>query len=198
MWDENYDRPDYLFGTEPNAFLKRSASYFRAGQTALAIADGEGRNGVWLARQGLKVTSMDLSAVGLEKARRLAERHNVTLDLVQGDVTTWDWPKDQFDIVVAIFVQFAAPPLRDEMFVRMREAARPGGLILVEGYRPAQILNGTGGPSQIDQLYTANLLRTAFADCEILLLEDYDADLDEGERHKGPSALIDLIARRPA
>ena len=98
--------------------------------------------------------------------------------------------------MVAIFVQFADPPMRSFMFERMASALKPGGLVLVEGYTPKQLEFGTGGPKQVDQLYTEELLRGAFAGMEIVELRQYEAELNEGSRHQGPSAVIDLVAAK--
>lgn len=197
FWDERYQGEAYLFGETPNAFLARQAHRLTPGQTALAVADGEGRNGVWLAEQGLSVLSVDGSAVAQAKAARLAVARGVSLDLRQVDLAAWDWPVPQFDIVAAIFIQFAGPELRTEMFENMKRALKPGGLILLEGYRPEQIAYGTGGPRTPENLYTEQMLREAFADFEILELVAYDAAIEEGAGHSGQSALIDLIARKP-
>ena len=111
-------------------------------------------------------------------------------------VYEWRWPQSQFDLVVAIFVQFADPAMRRFMFERMIGALRPGGLALVEGYTPAQLKYATGGPREVDQLYTEDVLREAFGALEILELRAYEAELDEGTRHSGMSAVIDLVARK--
>ena len=198
QWDERFAGADYWFGTEPNAFLAAQAHRLKPGQKALAIADGEGRNGVWLARQGLEVTSVDLSPEGVTKARRLAERSGVTLEIVCADLEQWEWGAPRFDVVVGIFFQFAAPKFRELLFHQMADVLKPGGLLLIEGYRPEQLAYGTGGPRQIENLYTADMLRAAFAGFEILELAEYDAELHEGTRHHGMSALIDLVARKPA
>lgn len=161
------------------------------------MADGEGRNGVWLAQQGLSVLSIDNSAVALAKARRLADERGVALTIEQADLETWSWPEGAFDLVVAIFIQFARPELRARIFANLRRALKPGGLLLLEGYRPEQIAYGTGGPRVAENLYTEPMLRSAFADLEILELRAYDAPIHEGEGHEGMSALIDLVARRP-
>ncbi|MDO8901216.1 MAG: class I SAM-dependent methyltransferase [Phenylobacterium sp.] len=198
FWDERYQGETYLFGEAPNAFLARQAHRLAPGQSALAVADGEGRNGVWLAQQGLSVLSVDGSAVAQVKAARLAASRGVSLDLQQVDLAAWPWPQGQFDLVAAIFIQFAGPELRTEIFENMKRALKPGGLILLEGYRPEQIAYGTGGPRTPENLYTEEMLREAFADVEILELAAYDAAIEEGAGHSGPSALIDLVARKPA
>ena len=196
-WNSRYAGEGYLFGTEPNRFLASQRDRLPRRGCALAIADGEGRNGVWLARQGLQVTSVEFAPAAIAKARRLAERYGVTLDLVQADLATWDWGAPRFDVVVGIFVQFAGPALRAVLFRRMRDVLLPGGLLLIEGYTPAQLRHGTGGPSEVENLYTEALLREAFAGMEILHLAEYEAELDEGTHHVGVSAVIDLVARKP-
>ena len=195
-WNARFAAEEYIFGTEPNAFLAAQAPRLRPGMRALSIADGEGRNGVWLARQGLAVTSVDFSPPAQDKARRLAARHGVPLDLVLADLETWDWGPPRFDLVVNIFYQFAEGEERDRMFRHMRDVLRPGGLLMMQAYTPAQLNHRTGGPRDPSHLYTAPQLRAGFADMEILHLAEYEAELDEGPRHKGISAVVDLVARK--
>jgi SAM-dependent methyltransferase len=194
FWESRYAEPDYIFGTAPNAFLHAQAHRLTRGLSALAVADGEGRNGVWLAEQGLDVTSIDFSPRALAKARALAESRGVRLRIEQADVGNWTWPDAAFDVVVAIFIQFADPLTRERIFAGMKRALKPGGLLLLEGYRPEQLRYGTGGPPQIAHLYTRALLEQAFADLTILELREHDSVLQEGARHHGMSALIDLVA----
>lgn len=196
-WDERYGREDYLFGEQPNAFLARQKHRLASRRRALAVADGEGRNGVWLAEQGLEVVSLDGSRVAQDKARRLAERRGVPLTLELADLSSWRWPEREFDVVAAIFIQFASPELRAGLFEGMRRALRPGGLLLLEGYRPEQLAYGTGGPPAIENLYTPTMLREAFSGMQILELSAYDSIVAEGTGHAGMSALIDLVARQP-
>ena len=195
-WNERYRAPDYIFGTGPNAFLAANAPRLRAGQQALSIADGEGRNSVWLAEQGLEVTAFDFSPIGVDKARKLAASRGMKVRYEVSSVYEWSWPTAAFDVVVAIFVQFADPPMRKFMFERMAQSLRPGGLLLIEGYTPKQLQYGTGGPKQVDQLYTRELLLAEFAGCEVLEMREYEAELDEGSRHRGMSAVIDFVARK--
>jgi SAM-dependent methyltransferase len=196
-WDQRYQGETYLFGEEPNAFLASQSTRLRRGWKALAIADGEGRNGVWLAERGLDVHSIDASAVAQEKARRLAELRGVGLRLEQVDLAEWTFPENTYDLIAAIFIQFAGPELREKLFEGMVRALNPGGLLLLQGYRPEQIAYGTGGPPTPENLYTEPMLRKAFGTLEILRLESHDDVIKEGEGHNGMSALIDLVARRP-
>jgi cyclopropane fatty-acyl-phospholipid synthase-like methyltransferase len=195
-WDQRYAGEEYLFGEAPNRFLAAQSSRLLKGQSALAIADGEGRNGVWLAEQGLRVLSVDYSAVGQEKARRLAVKRGVQIDIELADLSSWKFPASRFDVVAAIFFQFAGPSLRAEIFEGIKRSLKPGGLLFLEGYSPKQLEYRTGGPSAVENLYTEPMLREAFSDLEILELNQYEAVMEEGSRHKGMSALIDLVARK--
>lgn len=196
-WDGHYATAEYIFGTEPNAFLASQRALFRAGQRALAVADGEGRNGVWLASLGLEVVSVDFSAPAVEKARRLAKARGVTLEAHVADVLVWDWPRQAFDVVVAIFVQFVGPEHRPRFFQNMKDALVSGGHLVLQGYTPKQLEYGTGGPSAVENLYTEDMLRQAFGDMEILHLESHEDFIAEGCKHYGMSALVDLVARKP-
>lgn len=195
-WQQRFAAPGYLFGTEPNMFLKAHAHLLRKGQKALAIADGEGRNGVFLAEQGLDVLSVDFSPLAQEKARKLAQERGVALRIEQADIINWDWPEATFDVVAAIFFQFALPPERDKIFAGIKKTLKPGGLLLLEGYGPKQLEYKTGGPSDLARLYTPELLRQAFGDFSSIEVREYDAELCEGTRHSGMSALVDLVGRK--
>ena len=165
--------------------------------TVLAVADGEGRNGVWMAEQGCEVWSVDAAPAGSERARELAAERGVTLHVVTHDIMEWDWKAQQFDVVVGIFFQFANPKMRTAIFAGMQQATKPGGLLLLEGYGLKQLEYKTGGPSDADNLYTIPIVREAFGAMQIEVLEEYDASLSEGARHQGMSALVDLVATRP-
>jgi SAM-dependent methyltransferase len=195
-WQARFAGDDYRFGTEPNAFLKSHAHLLREGAAALAIADGEGRNGVFLAERGLDVLSIDFSPNAQVKARKLARERGVALRVEQADIIQWAWPEAAFDVVAAIFFQFAAPPQRDKIFSGIRRSLKPGGLLLLEGYRPKQLEYKTGGPSQVENLYTSELLEKSFAGFASLDIREYDAEIHEGAGHGGISALIDLVGRK--
>ena len=195
-WNERFGAEEYIFGTAPNAFLAAHKPLLPVRGRALCVADGEGRNSVWLAEQGLEVTAFDFSPVGVAKARRLAAERGVRVHYDVASVYDWHWPQGMFDVVAAIFVQFADPAMRAFMFERMVAALAPDGLVLLQGYSPKQLEYRTGGPSQVENLYTAPILREAFGALEILELVEYEADVTEGTRHSGRSALIDLVARK--
>lgn len=198
FWDQRFAAPEYIFGTEPNRFLASHADRFRPGDEVLDVACGEGRNSVWLARRGCRVTGIDISPLALEKARRLAEDHAVTVDWQQGDIRTVDWAGARFDAIVCIFIQFAAPEDRDRLFDGFRDALKPGGIVVLQGYTARQLEYRTGGPGDLAHLYSRDMLQAAFSAFDVQLLEEHDEVLSEGTKHVGRSALVDLIARRQA
>ena len=195
-WQQRFSAPGYLFGTAPNAFLKSCVPLLRKGEHALAIADGEGRNGVYLAEQGLDVLSVDFSPVAQDKARKLAKERGVTLRVEQADIINWDWPEAAFDVVAAIFFQFVNPAERDKIFAGIKKTLKPGGLLLLQGYGRKQIENKTGGPSDVTRLYTREMLEDTFADFASLDVREHDSVIQEGAGHGGMSALIDLVGRK--
>ena len=196
MWDKRYAEPGYLFGTEPALFLTREAGVLPQAVRVLCLADGEGRNSVWLAGLGHQVTAMEASPVALAKARALATARDVTVDFQQSNIEDWDWHR-QFDAVVGVFIQFAPPQTRSAIHAGIAQAVVPGGLVMLHGYAPRQISYGTGGPSRAENMYELSGLAADFPDWVVLRATDYDADLAEGSRHVGKSALIDFIARKP-
>ena len=195
-WNQRFAADGYLFGTEPNAWLREHAGAWQPGQRVLCVADGEGRNSVWLARRGLQVDAFDIAAVGVAKARRLAAEQGVTVDYQVADCDGYAWPEAHYDGVAAIFVQFADPALRERLFARMRSSLKPGGTLLLQGYTPKQLEYRTGGPPLLSHLYTAQMLREAFAALDIVELREYEAEVHEGSGHSGRSALIGMVARR--
>jgi cyclopropane fatty-acyl-phospholipid synthase-like methyltransferase len=194
-WETRFRGPDYAFGKEPNAFLKAQAPLLRGRRTALSVADGEGRNGVWLAEQGLDVLTIDFSPAALEKAQALAAERGVKLRTEVADVTTWRWPKNAFDVVAAIFI-FVGPRERDAFFTNLKNTLAPGGLLLIQGYRPKQLEYRTGGPPDAARMYTRDILQAGFGDMAKLDIREHDSTISEGSSHVGMSALIDLVATK--
>ncbi len=196
FWDSRYAEPGYAYGTEPNAFLVSQKHYLKPGMKALAVADGEGRNGVWLAQQGLDVLSVDASEVGLRKTQELAADRDVTIRTEKVDLTTWQWPERKYDVVAAIYVHFPSE-VRARLHRRMFETLKPSGVLILEAFTPAQLDYKSGGPPVAEMLYTADMLRIDFAGGEILLIEELVTELAEGKYHRGPGAVVRLVLRRP-
>jgi SAM-dependent methyltransferase len=195
-WEGRFAQPGYWFGKEPNAFLKSQAHLLKPGWKALSLADGEGRNGVFLAGRGLDVLALDFSPLAIEKAQALAKERGVKLRVEQADLTTWKWPTAAFDVIAGIFFQFTTPEQRGRVFAGIKQALKPGGLLLIQGYRPEQLNYKTGGPPQAERLYTRKLLEDAFGDFASLEIREHDSVINEGSGHVGMSALIDLVGRK--
>ena len=196
-WDARFSSDEYIFGTEPNVWLAQHADLFKPGMRVLAVADGEGRNSVWMAQQGLQVDAFDISPVGIEKAKKLAQQQGVEVNFSIHGVEDYPWTTGDYDAVVAIFIQFADPDTRATLFKRMKSALKPDGVILLQGYTPKQLEYKTGGPPNLSHLYTEELLQNAFGDLDVSELTSYEQVLTEGTQHHGQSALIGLVARRP-
>jgi SAM-dependent methyltransferase len=195
-WEARYSVPDYIFGKEPNYFLAKSKHLLPKSGRALAVADGEGRNSVWLAEQGFDVHAIDFSPAGQHKARALARERgvNVTFELV--DAHTWAYPEAAYDVVCEIFTQFSSPAERALKWAGMRKALKPGGLLIIQGYTPKQLACGTGGPKELDQMYTKPMLEKAFAGFQDMVVTEEELEMNEGTRHSGMSAVIGLTCRK--
>jgi ubiquinone/menaquinone biosynthesis C-methylase UbiE len=194
QWENRFATPGYVFGTEPNHFLAAVTSMLPAKGRALSVADGEARNGVWLAEHGLDVVSLDFSPSAQEKGRQLARERGVQVEFVLADVHTWPYPDRAFDVVVEIFAQFSAPAERALKWAGMRRALKPGGLLIVQGYTPKQLEYATGGPGKLEHLYTREMLETAFAGFKDMRFVEEELEMHEGARHNGMSAVIGLTA----
>jgi SAM-dependent methyltransferase len=201
FWDERYRDDVFVYGESPNEYLAAQRGRFRPGMRALVPGDGEGRNGVWLAEQGLAdVVTVDLSAAGVEKANRLAAKRGVRIDAIQADLATWAWPTDAFDVVAAIFLHLP-PDLRRPIHRNMLRALRPGGLLVIEAYRPEQVqyrekLGSRGGPPDGEMMFSEAMLREDFAGAEVIELSSGDVDLKEGANHFGLGAVVHGVFRR--
>jgi SAM-dependent methyltransferase len=195
-WQSRFDTPQYIFGTAPNYFLASCKKLLPASGKVLAVADGEGRNGVWLAEQGFDVVSIDFSEAAQAKAAALAKERGAKIELIHADVHAWDYPPDAFDVVVEIFTQFSAPAERAQKWAGMRKALKPGGPLIIQGYTPKQLQYGTGGPKEIENLYTRALLEQAFGDFRDVIIVEEELEMHEGAAHGGMSAVINFTGRK--
>jgi SAM-dependent methyltransferase len=195
-WEERFSIGEYLFGEGPNAYLASKAPLLARGSRALSIADGEGRNSVWLAEQGLRVDAFDFSPTGVKKARRLARNRGVRVNFNVSEMFQWDWAPSTYDLVAAIFIQFLTPPERDRLLSLVKRTLTPGGLFILQGYSLEQLNYGTGGPPEPDQLYTETMIREALQDMDIHEVLTYDEQIKEGTAHAGMSALMGVLARK--
>jgi SAM-dependent methyltransferase len=195
-WQDRFSVADYIFGREPSYFLASCRALLPNGGKALAVADGEGRNGVWLAEQGLNVTSIDFSPIAQAKAVALAKERGIDVSFKLADIHRWDYPEAAFDVVAEIFTQFSTPDERTRKWDGMRRALKPGGLLIIQGYTPKQLHYGTGGPKEVENLYTRDMLLAAFGDLRDVQIVEEERELHEGAAHGGMSAVIGLTARK--
>jgi len=198
MWDERYRGDDYAYGLDPNAFLAAETAERVSGLKALVPGDGEGRNGVWLGRQGYQVDTLDLSEHGVAKALKLAATHGVKVNALLADALAWDWPRAHYDLVALVYLHLAAPD-RKRLHALALAALKPGGRIVLEAYRPEQIerqkAGERGGPRDVGLLYSVEDLRQDFAGRELLELGEFDAELHEGALHVGQGAVVRAVVR---
>ncbi|MDF0535790.1 class I SAM-dependent methyltransferase [Shewanella sp. A32] len=194
MWDDVYSAEQYVYGSEPNEFLLAHSSDLPQGRV-LCIGDGEGRNSVYLARQGYQVTAVDLSAVGIAKAKKLAARYGVSVDYIQADLAQFSFGENQWDAIVSIFCHLPAP-LRKRVHQQVIDGLKPGGVFLLEGYTPRQLQFGTGGPKAVEMLLDKDEVASELAALNMLHLQALDRQVIEGVKHTGTGAVLQLLAQK--
>lgn len=199
MWNEKFDRPDHLYGVEPNDFLRESSDGLPANGRVISLGEGEGRNATFLAQKGFAVTALDSSSVGLEKTKRLAETSGVSVETKLADLATCDLGDGAWDGVVVIFCHLPRA-LRQEVWSKIATSLRPGGVLLMELYTPKQLEatkagRSVGGPKDLDLLVTADEVRKAFPQMEFQVLREVERDIHEGEGHKGPSHTVQVLGK---
>ena len=195
MWEQRYDVDHYHYGTDPNEFLVASVELLPGGST-LCLAEGEGRNAVFLAGTGREVHSVDLTEAGVAKTLRLAEQRGVQVAAVVGDLAVFDLGSNRWDVMVSIFAHMP-PRVRRDLHSRVVGALKPGGVYLLEAYTPAQIGRGTGGPSVAEMTMTLDGLREELSGLELLHGEELDREVIEGAGHTGVGSVVQVIARKP-
>ncbi|MGE9290171.1 MAG: SAM-dependent methyltransferase [Puniceicoccales bacterium] len=193
MWDQRYAQDDFVYGTEPNSFLAENASKLTG--PVLSIAEGEGRNAVFLASRGLDVLGVDRSSVGLEKAQKLAKERGVSIRTKGVDLADFDPGENSFGAVVSISAHLPSS-VRSRLYPLIERALKPGGIILLEAYSPAQISRDTGGPKDPDMLMTCEDLERSFLRCEPILSQEIEREIVEGKFHSGLASVVQYIARK--
>ncbi len=196
-WDERYGGAEYFYGTLPNDFLRERAATIPAGGAVLCLGEGEGRNAVFLAQSGYRVTALDQSAVGLGKAARLAAEHGVKIDTVVADLGGHRLDIARWDGIVSIWCHLPAA-LRAAVHRQVVDALKPRGVFLLEAYTPKQLEYGTGGPKSVDLLPTLAELRVELAGLEFLRAVELERTVAEGRGHSGLSAVVQIVARKAA
>jgi len=195
MWDERFSQPEPVYGHQPNSYLRAQVTRLKPDIKILVPGDGYGRNGIWLAQQGFRVHTVDLSPVGVERAQKAASDARVAMTIECADLSTWNWPVARFDAAACIFLHLP-PEVRASVHWNVLEALKPGGLLIFEAFTPGQLRHSSGGPKQVELLYTADILRQDFRGAQALELEETEIQLDEGRMHRGPAAVVRAVFRK--
>ena len=197
FWNERYREEGYVYGKAPNAFLEEALQYVPRHGRVLCLGDGEGRNGVYLAKQGLAVTSVDLSEKGKLKAENLARQEGVALTYIVGDLASYDIGQNAWDGIVSIFCHLPSA-LRRKVHAGCVRGLRAGGVFVLESYAPEQLKFDTGGPKDVDMLLDADTARTELLGLDFILCQTKVRTVIEGEFHTGQAAVTQVVARKPA
>lgn len=194
MWDERYSAEEYAYGTAPNEFLAEQFGCIPKGKV-LSLAEGEGRNAVFLAKQGYTVTAVDASQVGLNKARKLAEENQVVVEFVHADLADYDLGENKWDGIVSIFSPLPSS-LRKELYKKVIVALKPNGVFLLEAYTPNQLKHGTGGGNSVDVMQSEQSLRLELAGLKFKHLAELERNVVEGLYHTGNGSVVQAIAMK--
>ena len=195
MWDQRYDQTEFVYGTNPNDFLKDSYLYIPKGGKVLCLAEGEGRNAVFIAMQGYQVTAVDQSKVGLEKAKKLAEENGVEIETIVSDLEHFDLGKECWDGIVSIFAH-VPPALREKLHTQVQGALKKGGVLILEGFTPRQPeMSGTGGPppSQKELFMSLDSLKEELSNLEFKIAHETERELSEGKHHEGLCSVVQIV-----
>lgn len=195
MWDERYAGKDYFYGKEPNDFLKENIGHISPSEHVLCLAEGEGRNAVYIAKSSTTalVTAVDASQVGLEKTKQLAREKGVRVQTLLADLNEFDMGSEQWDVIVSIWCHLPSE-LRRKVHANIVRALKPGGRLILEAYTPGQLKHGTGGPKAPDMLMQLVELQTEFAGLEFIVGREIERDIHEGQGHRGLSAVVQVLA----
>lgn len=194
MWDERFAEPGYAYGTKPNDFLAAHAAQIPPGRV-LCLAEGQGRNAVWLAQQGYEVTAVDLSAVGSAKAQQLAAERGVSITTIQADLADYVIEPHGWDGIVSIFCHLPVP-IRSRLYGQVAAGLRAGGVFLLEAYAPKQLQFGTGGPAAVELLVPLAVARAELAGLEWQIAQEVEREIYEGRLHTGQSAVVQLLGKK--
>ena len=196
MWDERYSAQEYAYGTNPNKFLEANVSTIPKGKV-LSLAEGEGRNAVFLAKQGYSVTAVDSSLVGLNKATKLAEENGVIVEFIHADLAEYDLGENKWDGIVSIFCPLPSS-IRKQLYKKVEAALKRNGVFLLEAYTPAQLKYGTGGGNSVDLMQSKESLRLELAGLKFKHLIEQERDVVEGIYHTGIGSVVQAIAFHPS
>ena len=194
MWDERYSTEEYAYGKNPNTFLEENYQVIPKGNV-LCLAEGEGRNAVFLAKQGYSVAAVDGSQVGLQKAKKLAEEQGVSIEVIHADLADFDIGENKWEGIISIFCPLPSA-LRKALHKKVVAGLKPHGVYLVEAYTPDQLKHGTGGGKSADSMTTKESLRLELDGLTFRHLLELERDVVEGMYHTGLGAVVQAIASK--
>lgn len=194
MWDQRYDVAEYVYGTEPNDFLRENINALPKGHI-LSIAEGEGRNAVFLAKQGFQVTAVDASVIGLKKAEALAKQNEVEIEFIHADLTEFDFGVEKWSGVISIFCPLPSV-VRREVYSQIQQSLTPSGIFMMEAYTPEQIAFGTGGGNDPDVMQTKESLLAEFPQLHFPVLNELTREVKEGLFHTGMASVVQAIGSK--
>ena len=194
MWDERYRAEEYAYGTTPNEFLVENVRCIPKGKV-LSLAEGEGRNAVFLAKQGYSVTAVGSSLVGLNKARKLAGENDVVVEFIHADLADYDLGENKWDGIVSIFCPLPSS-LRKDLYKKVIVGLKEGGVFLLEAYTPDQLKHGTGGGNSVDVMQSEESLRLELAGLRFKHLTELERNVIEGVYHTGIGSVVQAIATK--
>lgn len=195
MWNERYDSDEFVYGTEPNTFLAQNAKLLPG--PVLSIAEGEGRNAVFLASLGLEVLGVDRSDIGLAKAQQLATSRGLAIQTELADLASYEPAENYYGSVISISAHLPSN-VRRRLHRLVERSLKPGGIFLLEAYSKAQLARNTGGPKDADMLMSRVDLEREFPNCEPLLSQEIEREVVEGNFHTGLASVVQFIARKKA
>ena len=195
LWDQRYASDNYIYGTRPNDWFVEKLRIMKVGKLLLP-AEGEGRNAVWAAEQGWNVTAYDQSYEGRTKALRLAADRGVDINYLIKDLRCFRGEENSYDVIALIYVHMPAE-FRTKVHTELVRLLKPGGCLILEAFSKAQMSNNSGGPKNLDMLYSTSELKSDFDDLKILELHDVRIHLEEGSLHTGLANVIRIFARKP-
>ena len=199
IWNERYSGSEYVYGENPNAYLKEQLATLSVGDI-LFVGEGEGRNAVYAASIGWNVSAYDISSEGKKKALQLASKHNVNIDYHVGDLQDLNYEREQFDVIAFIYTHFPGET-RSMIHKVLSLYLRPGGTVIMEAFSKKQIKNqiksdGGGGPKNIDMLYSLEDIRSDFENFKIKELIETEIYLTEGDFHNGIGSVIRFVGQK--
>jgi SAM-dependent methyltransferase len=195
FWNARYKESEYAYGLEPNDFLKSKINSLKPNSKILCLAEGEGRNAIFLAENKHQITAIDYSDEGLNKLKSLAKERNVIVQIICADLNQYKIEPNQWDAIICIFGHFHIE-LRKAVFKQVYTGLRKNGVFLMEAYHKDQLKYKTGGPQVADLLYSKEELQNDFSEFENISIETFIKEIEEGKFHKGTSAVIQVVANK--